>query len=228
MTDSMGLLIVAGLVVVAAALVIGFVVRDRRRQRTRAFAEARGWTYSDREKHLEKRWHGAPFGTGGSRRATEVIAGDFHGRPATSFRYQYTVSSGENQSTTYHFHVAALALPVPLPGLRLSPEGFRSSVAKAFGGQDVQFESHAFNEEWRVQADPPQRWAHDIVHPRMMDRLMQPDARGQTIVLQGSDVFVWTSGSRDLATVDPQLELLRGVVDHVPDYVWRDAGHEPA
>lgn len=213
-----------GLVVVV--LVVGHRQAKRRQAETRAFAQSRGWAYHDQVNGLVNRWQGSPFGRGGGRRATEVLTGDFHGMQAISFRYQYTVSNGKS-SSTYQFHIAALHLPVALPWLRLTSENVGTSVARFFGGQDVQFESQAFNEAWRVEASPPPQYAYDFIHPRMMERLLAPDARGQAINVQGADIYVWTTGQRRLEMVDPQLNLLYGVVDLIPRHLWQKAGHDP-
>jgi hypothetical protein len=212
----------------AVALLVASNRQAKKRQAyTRAFAHSRGWVYHDQVNGLVHRWSGTPFGSGSGRRATEVLTGDFHGMQAISFRYQYTVSNGKS-SSTYHFHVAALHLPVALPWLRLSPEGFGSSVSKFFGGQDIQFESQDFNDAWRVQASPPPQYVYDFIHPRMMERLMAPDARRQAISVEGADIYVFTTGQRRLETIDPQLNLLYGIVDLIPRHLWQKAGHDPA
>lgn len=192
----------------------------------RAWASRVGWTYVGRNPALVGRWRGEPFDVGSGRAATEVVTGTWAGRAAASFAYEYTTGSGKNRSTHY-FHVVTLQLPTFLPTLELTPDGAGAKIAKAFGGQDLQFELAEFNERWRVEARDP-RFAHAVVHPRLMERLMHQDALGMRIRIEGTDILCWTSGRPDLDAVAHRLHVLSAVVDHVPRFVWLEHGHDPA
>ncbi len=197
----------------------------KRRAAAQAFAASRGWTWTERVPALTSRWRSYPFGRGSSRIASNVLTGDFHGRHVVSFDYQYTTGSGKNRTTHYH-HVMALSLPVPMPWLQLTPDGAGAAIAKFFGGQDVTFESQAFNETWRVQA-PPGQYAYDFIHPRMMDRLMAPDAVGRSITVEGADIVIAIPGRRDLASIDFYINLLYGIYDLIPRHLWLKVGYDP-
>lgn len=198
----------------------------KRREAAQAFAASRGWTYTANVPGLVDRWRSAPFGIGSSRRASNVLTGAFHGRQVVSFDYQYTTGSGKNRSTSY-FHVLALSLPAALPWLRLSPDGAGAAMARFFGGQDIDFESGAFNEAWRVQASPPPQYAYDFVHPRMIDRLMAPDAVGKTITVEGADIMLVVSGHQVLEAIDLYANLLYGIDDLIPRHLWLKVGYDP-
>ena len=213
------------IIVVAGIAILGYLHHKKRKEAIRAFAARRGWAFQDRVPALANRWQCPPFQSGRSQRATEVLTGPFHGEQAVSFNYQYSTGSGKNQ-TTHHFHVVALHLPVPLPWLRLTPENFGTSVARFFGGQDITFESQAFNDTWRVQG-PENQFPYDFIHPRMMDRLMQPDAVGTNITVHGQDILLHVSGRQDIARIDYCLNLLLGVVQQVPRHLWLRMGHDP-
>jgi hypothetical protein len=213
-----------------AALVIGGMwlsrrERQRRRAAALAFTQAHGWTFTEEVPALVARWRSAPFGQGRRQRATNVITGAFHGRQIVSFDYQYTTGSGKNQ-TTWAYHVVALSLPVPLPWLQLSPDGAGAAVDKLFGGQDVEFESEAFNKAWRVEA-PPGQYAYDFIHPRMMDRLMAPDAVGKQITVEGADIMLAVRGKQVLEAVDVYVNLLYGIADLIPRHLWLKVGYDP-
>lgn len=198
----------------------------KRQAAAQAFAASRGWTYTPNVPGLVDRWRSAPFGIGSGRRASNVLTGDFHGRHVVSFDYQYTTGSGKSRSTSY-FHVVALSLPAALPWLRLSPDGAGAAMARFFGGQDIDFESGAFNEAWRVQAAPPPQYAYDFVHPRMMDRLMAPDAVGRMITVEGADIVLAQSGHQVLEVIDLYANLLYGVDDLIPRHLWLKVGYDP-
>lgn len=208
------LLLGVGLVLLAVRSV------RRRREAIRAWAAARGWTVHPDDRSLTKRWGGAPFGTGSSRRATEVLSGPVGTRQAISFCYSYTTSNGKT-TTRHSFHVVAVFLPAPLPPLDITPEGLGAKIVKAFGGQDIQFESEQFNARWRVTSPDP-RFAHDIVHPRTMERLLQPDVAGMVFRFVGDAVLTWTSGTPKIETVEQRAWALDQMIGAIPGYVWQD------
>ena len=207
---------------VAVAVVAVLRVRSNRRrtEAVRAWATARGWSLFEADPDLARRWGGSPFGTGGSRRATEILSGPLGGRQVLSFRYSYTTSNGKS-TTRHEHHVVAVFLPMLLPTLDVTPEGFGAKIVKAFGGQDIQFESEQFNSRWRV-ASPDPRFAHDVIHPRVMERLLQPDVSGMTIRFVGDAVLTWTTGVPRVETIDWRAWMLSQMIDSIPDYVWQD------
>jgi len=214
-------------VVLAGGLIwFAWQQNKKRRAAAQAFAAARGWTYTPDVPGLLERWRSAPFGIGGSRRASNVLTGDFHGRHVVSFDYQYTTGSGKSRSTSY-FHVVALSLPAALPWLRLSPDGAGAAMARFFGGQDVAVESEAFTRASRVQASPPPQYAYDFVHPRMIERLMAPDAVGRMITVEGADMVLVSNGHQVLEAIDMYANLLYGIDDLIPRHLWLKVGHDP-
>jgi len=212
------------LVMVPVVAVVGIALQRRRRRSLTAWATANGWQYRGSAPELTTRWHGAPFGVGSSRRATEVLTGTWQGRAAMSFRYRYTTGNGE-QTSTYTFGVVALGLPAFLPTLQLTPEGLGARLAKAVGGQDLQFESEEFNRAWRVTSRLP-RFAYDVVHPRLMERLLRPGARAN-LRIEGTDILTWCAGAPDLDSLAPRLGLLDAVVRSIPRFVWQEHGYDP-
>lgn len=208
-------------------VLVGSWLYQRHREKVcRAWAAATGWTYVGSDQSLVHRWRGKPFHLGHSRRASEVVRGTYRGRAATSFTYRYTTGSGKNRHTVSH-HVVALALPAALPTVQLTHDGVGARIAKAFGGQDIRFESEAFNERWRVESSDAKA-AHDLVHPRLMERLLAPDAQGVDLRVEGASVLCWASGGQDLDQVARYLGVLTAVVEHVPRFVWLDHGYDPA
>lgn len=197
----------------------------RRNKKLKAWATASGWTYVGTDRSLVDRWQGEPFGRGHTRTTSEVMVGRWAGRPAVSFTYSYRSGSGKDEST-YSYHVIALPLPAYLPTLELTPEGLGTRLAKVFGGQDIQFESEEFNRAWRVESRDP-KFAHDVVHPRLMERLLRADARGVSLRISGTDILTWAQGSTVTERIAGRLGVMTAVIDSVPRYVWQDHGHDP-
>ena len=211
---------VAFVVVVAVVLtLVREVPRARRARAERAWAAERGWQLRG-DQALARRMLGV-FGLGGSCTVSHLVAGAYAGRPAATFEY---VESGGTASV--RCHVVAVSLPVPLPGLRLSPQALTDDLAGALGGQDIAFESADFNRAWRVRAGDA-TYAHAVVHPRLMERLLAGDAQGLNIWVTGTDVLAWVPGTVDLADVDRRLAVLTAFVDAIPRFVWLDHGHDP-
>jgi hypothetical protein len=210
----------------AVGLIVYFSIEQAKKRRAAmlAWAAGRGWTLVGDASHLVGRWRGAPFGMGRARRVTNAATGTFAGRPGITFDYQYTTGSGKNR-TTHHYHVTVLSMPAALPHLQLTPESFGTAIAKMFGGEDIEFESEQFNQMWRVQSSVP-RFAYDVVHPRLMERLLYPDARGP-MRIEGTDLVSWRSGMQDPRWIDGRLALLNDVIGSVPDFVWRQVGYDP-
>ncbi len=225
MSFDIALVVLLWLVFVPGVVVATFWYQARRGRQLRAWAAASGWTFVGSDPSLVDRWRGAPFGTGRSRKATEVMVGRWSERPVVSFTYSYVTGSGKSQST-HHFHVLALPLPALLPDLELTPDGLGSKLLTMLGAEDIQFESEDFNRAWRVTAADP-RFAHDVVHPRLMERLLAPDARGARLHIAGTDILSWAAGPTQTAGITSRLALLAAVIDSVPRYVWQDHGYDP-
>lgn len=219
------LLVFVWFVFVPGVIVWAYLSRTRRDRQLKAWAAASGWTYVGSDPSLVDRWPGAPFGVGWSRRTSEVMVGRWGERPAVSFTYSYVTGSGKSRRT-FFFHVLALPLPAFLPSLELTPDGFAVRLLTGFAADDIQFESEDFNKAWRVVAADP-KYAHDVVHPRLMERLMAPDALGSRLHIAGTDILSWAGGPTDTAGIPRRLALMQAVIDSVPRYVWQDHGYDP-
>lgn len=202
---------------------LGVRSNARRRRRIAEWAAARGWAVLQPDAAFLARWSGQPFRGGG--RISEVITGSYEGRPAVTLQYSYSTGSGKDRRTHY-FHVVALALPAPLGRLELTPDDAGAKLAKLFGGPDLDLELEEFNRVWRVAAEPA-KFGSDVLHPRLMERLLAPDARGLCLRIGGADVLWWGLGRPSLELVDVRLALLAEIVDSIPPFVWQDYGYDP-
>lgn len=218
------------LFVLVAVLFLGVVValfwaEKKRVERLRLWAARNGWTYEGRDRSLVDLSRNQPFGVGSSRNATDVLRGTYEGRPALTFTYSFTTGSGKSKST-HQRHIVALALPTYLPTVEVTPEGIGAKLAKIVGARDLQLESEAFNQAYRVAASDD-RMGHAIVHPRLMERLLRSDALGTPWRIDGTWILTWELGKVDLARLAPRLGLLSAVVRSVPRHVWLDHGYDP-
>jgi hypothetical protein len=221
-----GLLVALPFVLVPAAIGLGWWFTSKRIAAAKAWAAGIGWTWVGADPSLASRWRGHPFGIGDGRRVSEVMTGPFGPYRCTLFTYRYTSGSGKERQT-HVYSVLTFGLPAFLPTLELTPENLGTRIVRAFGAQDLQFESEDFNRRWRVEARDP-KFAHDVLHPRVLERLVRGDAAGMSLRVEGTDILCWTVGTPDLDLVATRLGVMRSLVDAVPRFVWLDHGYDPA
>ena len=215
-------LFLAGMV----ALVVIGVLLDRRRQRAlQAWARANGWTYEAARADLIHLQRGFPFGQGRRRTATEVLRGSYDALPALSFRYRWTTGTGKSR-TEHSVHVVAVPMPAFLATLEVTPEGVGARLAKAFGAQDIQFESEDFNRAFRIAAGDL-AFAHAVLAPRLMEYLLRPDAARSPWRIEGPWIVSWETGGTNTAVLGRRLAQLAAVVRAIPRHVWQDHGYDP-
>lgn len=80
--------------------------------------------------------------------------------------------SGEVVRTSRGYSCALVEVPGMLPGLTIEPEGMLARIANAVGGDDLQFESEAFNRAYRVTSEDA-RFASVFLGPKLMDWLLE-------------------------------------------------------
>lgn len=220
------LAVVAVLGVLGAAA--GWWWQRHRRERLVTWAQAAGWSYTahDPGLGLATLQAGRPFGQGDARTVSEVLTGSYDGRAAVSFTYGWSTGSG-SERREHRRHVVGVALPAYLPVLEVTAQGVGARVATAFGARDLDVESAEFNAAYRVDA-PDARTGHAILHPRLIERLLRPDARGIDWRIEGTWLLSWAPGTTDTARIAPRLGVLSAVVRGVPRHVWLDHGYDPS
>lgn len=200
---------------------------QKRRSALAAFAAAKGWIFEpDDRRGLAERWSDPPFGIGHSRRASNVMSGTVDGRPMLAFDYRYkiTTSTGKSRTTrTYTYGVCVLGLPTYLPPLEVGPENVLTRFGNALGLDDVDLESEDFNRAFRVRGAP--RFAHDVLTPRTMERLLRSECRSWRIA--GTDILAWDDGKPGPVEILSRLATIESVVESIPDFVWKDHGATP-
>jgi hypothetical protein len=215
----LGIGIVIALMIATAVLTQ--VHRRRRRREFTAWAAQHGFSYAGRDKQWAKleQW-GRPFNTGSRRRATDVLIGRHRGHPVVAFTYQYTVSSsgaGGTTDTRTHVHsVYAVGLPRTFPMLRVGRENLATKLARTLGWNDIRFESEHFNRAFAVES-VDRRLASDVLHPRLMQWLLDTDAPGFMIV---QDRLVLVQPKQlPLDQLERRLDYVTEVADQIPAFV---------
>lgn len=213
-------LIAAGGIAVAL-WIIDAVRAHRHRGEYAEFALAHGWDFSRRSFDYNQRFATAPFGVGSSCFQSDVLRGTLNGLDCATFTHSYETGDDAGDKRKYVFQVTLVELPVNLPRLELIPESLIQRVAKTVGAMDIDFESADFNRTWRVRATD-RKYAHDVLDPRMLERLIQPDAVGAMIRIEGGAVMTWQAGRAGLDGLAVRLGVLAAIARRIPDHVLRE------
>jgi len=214
-------------------LVVGgtlFYLQWQREQKRRSllveWAAANNWTFEARDDQWCARWQGAPFTEGDHRRACNVLAGQWKGKPFVSFDYTYETHSsdgkGGRSTTTHHYAVSSVQLPTYLPRLQVTPENLLSRLGSAVGiSPDIELESEDFNRAFRVQANDP-KFASDVLTPRTMQMLLTRPRFSWRI--EAADILCWEQGEQQPAEVTARVATMLDVLAGIPSFVWHDNG----
>ncbi|MCV2394945.1 hypothetical protein OEB99_11555 [Actinotalea sp. M2MS4P-6] len=187
--------------------------------RMRGWAEAHGWAYQPRSRLLSSRWD-AP-GTPTSTWVRDVLTRATPRGEVTSL----TLGLGRDW-TRWATHAVMVAGPRRFPALHLTPMAVHDRVDLALGGQDIAVESYQINERWRVRC-ADLRFAHEVAHPRLLERLDRAAFPGLSLLVEGRDVVVHVPGPTDLVRVEGLAELVLDLADLVPAYLTDDYPPHP-
>lgn len=223
------------LVAVAALVVVGglvwswfdFLHAGRMRNEYARFAIEHGWEFTRRTHRYNSQFWAFPFAQGSSRRQESVIAGEHHGVRCASFVHSFESSADAQRGVSQAYQVTLAELPVALPRVDIVPRTLGAQLAGMVSGQEIDFESHDFNRRWRVVADDA-RYAHAVIDPRMIERLLWHDAQAMRLRIEGGAVYVWQPGRTGVADLSRRLAVVCGVARRVPAHVireYRELGH---
>ncbi|WP_250444449.1 hypothetical protein [Actinotalea sp. C106] len=186
----------------------------RHRAGMRAWSEANGWSYAPRSSALSSRWRARSRPASGH--ATDVL--------------RRTGPRGEVASMTmgprwgvdrWTRHAVMVAGPRRFPALSVTPMAGWDRVLRALGGQDIAVESHGINERWRVRCADA-RFAHEVLSPRLLERLDGAGVPGLRFLVEERDVVVHAPGPTALDQVGTLADLAFDLAALLPAYLPDD------
>lgn len=186
----------------------------RHRARMQRWADAHGWAYKPRSSLLSSRWS-AP-GIRSSTHVTDVLTRSTPRGAVTSM----TLGPGAGEGGASR-HAVMVEGPRWFPVLSLTPKTSLDRAELAFGGQQITVESYDINERWRMRC-ADERFAHEVLHPRLLERLDRTALPGLCLLVQGSDVVVHTPGPTAFASIEPMVDLVLDLVSLLPAYLPDD------
>jgi hypothetical protein len=195
----------------SAAVWVGIMlilfVAYRRIKKAAAAASRLGWVRGDNG--LWRTIDAMPFSSPGGMRTSSIFSGRWRGRNAQSL----TVTAEMVASAD------VMELPGPLPRLEIAPHG-TNKLAGPNGGDDLDMESAEFNRIFRV-ATLDREYAHAVLQPRVIERLLEPDARDLSLTISGNCIFVWATPQADPDAAETRLNVLADVADLIPPFVYK-------
>lgn len=199
--------------------------QSKERAQMAAWAFPRGWLFNHAGNVMLVEKFRPPFGSGHNYEIRNYMAGNYEDFSAMVFEFHWRTGSGRSQ--THHVaNAVQIELPTYLPYLDLRRETIHSRLSTAFGYDDISTESADFNKKWLVRGRNT-KFASDILHPRMVERLLHPDATTTGVCFDHTGLWSWETGSIKTERLSMRLKLLKDVYDLIPRYVWLDHGHDP-
>jgi len=226
------LFVVFGFGLVAVVALLGYLSAKKRREELAGLAAQRGWKYTARDDSWAERFDGPPFGLGHNRQAANVLQGAFDGRDFVAFDFVYhttETSHGPNNTTStreqsHAFSIIALSTGASFPRLRVTPEGLVGRFLGRLTNTDIELESEEFNRAFTVNCED-RKFATDVLHPRMMEYLLtMPDVAWD---LRDGFLVIAEPGRHSVAQLDGSLKASDGILDLIPEFVWKAAGVTP-
>jgi hypothetical protein len=225
------LFVVLGFGLVALVGFLGYLAAKKRREELASLAAQRGWAYTARDDAWAERFEGAPFGLGHNRQAKNVLQGSYDGRGFVAFDFVYhttETTTGPNNTTStreqsHDYSVIAISTGAAFPHLRVSPEGMVKRFFGRLTNSDIELESEEFNRAFTVNCDD-RKFATDVLHPRMMEYLLT--LRELSWDLRDGHLVVAAPGQHSVSQLDQSLTAIDGILDRIPDIVWKAAGTE--
>ncbi|MEZ0326256.1 MAG: hypothetical protein ACAH95_10145 [Fimbriimonas sp.] len=163
-----------------------------------------------------------PFGQGHSWSLSNLLVGREDNADWYVFDYLYKTTHSTGKSTTTVPHptgVIAVRLPLSLPRLTMSPENVFSKIGNFLGMDELDFELEEFNKRYFVRCND-RKIAYDLLHPRMIDFLMQCPPRSWQIA--GQYVVLTRNNYYDPEEIVELIEEVRKFISLIPKYVEQD------
>jgi hypothetical protein len=221
-------LVAIGLAVVAV-FAYGAWAKAKRRKDLATWSRLKGLRYSAGETRVEYRWpQFACLRQGDNRYAYNLMEGDWSGRALSAFDYHYethsTDSKGNRQTHHHHLSAVVFASGLPLRPLSIRPENLLDKVAAAFGFDDIDFESAEFSRKFCVKS-PDRKWAYDVLPARTIEWLLRMPRFH--VEFGPGEVIAWRSSTFSVLDFTAAAEVIRHILDGLPDYVIEQQGGAP-
>ena len=180
------------------------------------WAEERGWEVGGEPESATLPARGVPFALAGERgRVLAAVRGEHQGHDVTVL---YFATGNDGRPLTQYFTVVAASTGAASPVTVAAPRRGFGRIASALGLPELAVESDAFNRRWRVvSADA--RGSYEILHPRVIDRWLGPDAGTLPVTWDAGIVLVAREGlTAEPSFLNRSIGLVEDLAVLVPGY----------
>ncbi len=132
---------------------------------------------------------------------------------------------GAKASMVAEFRVELVEIDEYLPRVEFLSRR-RDSIVPTGGGNVVDVESDDFNQAFDVIASNP-AYAHAVLQPRMMERLLRADVGDASVTVCGNRVFCWRPAIEGVLGARARLDLISDVADLLPPFLVELYGESP-
>ena len=163
---------------------------------------------------------------GRDRYALNVAEGSFEGHPVAVFDYHYATSGDWwwPPEWTIHNYVSILLVDLEkeFPELIIGPEGggLFKMIAEAFGGGDIDFESHEFSKQFDVRSKD-KKFAYDFCNARMIEYLLEN--RDTSLEVDNASLAMGFKDMHDVNHIKRRLTSLVEIRSRMPNYLFEGA-----
>jgi hypothetical protein len=163
---------------------------------------------------------------GRDRYAFNVFQGSFNEHRVSVFDYHYATRGDwwwPPKWTTHNYvSILLVDLEKEFPELIIGPEGggLFKMIAEAFGGGDIDFESHEFSEQFDVRSRD-KKFAYDFCNARMMEYLLEH--RGTSLEVDKSSLAIGYEDMHDVSSINRRLASLVEIRSRMPNYLFEGA-----
>jgi hypothetical protein len=168
-----------------------------------------------------------PFGLEGDHHAELAYVQTLRGQEVALLMYCVDTGTSKAPEPRRYTVVAASgngSFPVTTVAPRTLVEGLFEVVASAVGLRSQRLESAEFNRRWRVISDDLAS-AHAMIHSRVMERLLRPDARGIRVTWDGDAIMCVQKGNgRRHTALENRINLVVDLANLVPGFARTDGG----
>jgi hypothetical protein len=163
---------------------------------------------------------------GKNRYALNVVEGNVDGHPVAVFDFHYATSGDWwwPPEWTIHNYVSIVLVDLEreFPELTIGPEGggLFKRIAEAFGGGDIDFESHEFSRKFDVRSKD-KKFAYDFCNAQMIECLL--DKHGVSLEVDNSALAMGFENMHDVSRIKPRIASLVEIRSRMPNYLFADA-----
>jgi hypothetical protein len=212
--------------VVAIAVAVGsFVLKQRRRDDLKAFAQRFGLSFSQDDPYDLTSYPFLLLRKGDGRGCENVVSGSFQGVMVKEADYWYfdrsTDSEGHTTKSYHRYSIVIADLALSTPHVSVSKENLLTLAADHMGMRDIEFESEAFNRAFNVTA-PDKEFAFKLIDARMEQFIL--DTGGAFAFESVGSSLLASCHKRSPAELVPLFGATKGFVDHIPRLVWNEYG----